>query len=143
MIVLDTTVLVYAVGAEHRHAEPCRRLIGAIVAGHVRATTAVEAVQEFAHVYARRRSRREAVRVARKYVEALGPLISFEQGDLEEGLRLFERHSALGAFDGLLAAATIARDEHVLVSADEGFRAIPRLTLVEPGTAAFDRLLGA
>src|SRR5580765_112220 len=29
VIVLDTTVLVYAVGAEHRYREPCRRLLEA------------------------------------------------------------------------------------------------------------------
>ena len=36
-MVLDTTVLVYAVGAEHRFRTPTRRLVEAISAGRVRA----------------------------------------------------------------------------------------------------------
>ena len=47
MIVLDTTVLVYAVGAEHPLREPNRRLIDAIATGRVDATTTAEVIQEF------------------------------------------------------------------------------------------------
>ncbi len=42
MTVLDTTVLVYTIGAGHPLREPCRELIGAIAAGRVQATTTVE-----------------------------------------------------------------------------------------------------
>lgn len=39
MIVLDTTVLVYATGAEHPLRAPCRLLIDMIAQGKVEATT--------------------------------------------------------------------------------------------------------
>jgi predicted nucleic acid-binding protein len=55
MIVLDTTVLVYAKGAAHPLRDPCRRLLAAIIEREVQATTTVEAIQEFVHVRARRR----------------------------------------------------------------------------------------
>lgn len=60
MIVLDTTVLIYAVGTEHRFRDPCRELIEAIRTGKVAATTTVEVIREFAHVRARRRGRSDA-----------------------------------------------------------------------------------
>ena len=53
MIVLDTTALVYAVGGEHPMREPSRRLVEAIAAGRIEATTTVEVIQEFVHVRAR------------------------------------------------------------------------------------------
>nr|MBA2294907.1 VapC toxin family PIN domain ribonuclease [Actinomycetota bacterium] len=46
MIVLDTTVLVYAVGDDHQLREPARAIVAAVESGDVQATTTVEAVQE-------------------------------------------------------------------------------------------------
>jgi len=60
MIVVDTTVLVYAVGTDHPLREPCQRLIRAIADGTILATTTIEVVQEFTHVRARRRDRKDA-----------------------------------------------------------------------------------
>ena len=55
MIVLDTTVLVYAVGADHPLREPCQLLVRAIADGTILATTTIEVIQEFTHVRGRRR----------------------------------------------------------------------------------------
>jgi predicted nucleic acid-binding protein len=57
MSVLDTTVLVYAKGADHPLRDPCRQLIAAIAARRLEATTTVEAIQELVHVRARHRDR--------------------------------------------------------------------------------------
>jgi predicted nucleic acid-binding protein len=54
MIVFDTTVLVYAKGADHPLRDPCRQLIAA-AERRIEATTTVEAIQEFVHVRSRRR----------------------------------------------------------------------------------------
>ncbi len=52
MILLDTTVLVYAKGEAHPLRGPCRELIAAIADRRLDATTTVEAIQEFVHVFA-------------------------------------------------------------------------------------------
>lgn len=141
MIVLDTTVLFYAVTGGGELADPSRRLVTAIESGGLEATTTLEVIQEFAHVYARRRDRRDAARLARHYAALLAPLLRPDEQHLDTGLRLFERHPQLGAFDAVLAAVTIAHDAEALVSADSDFRAVPNLRLVEPGTQQFERLL--
>lgn len=142
MIVLDTTVLVYAVGADHRYREPCRRIIAAIDRGVVAATTTIEVIQEFTHVRARRRGRADAADLARSYVDLLSPLLVVEERDLMEGLRLFERHVALDAFDAVLAAATRTVSAQALVSADHAYSAVPRLEHIVPDEAGVARLLG-
>jgi predicted nucleic acid-binding protein len=136
MIVLDTTVLVYALGAEHPLREPCRELVGAVAAGRS-ATTTAEVLQEFAHVWARRRSRQAAEHLALDYLHLLAPLLVVGDDDLREGLRLFARSSRLGAFDAVLAAAAHRAGASAIVSADGGFAEadIAHITPDGPGVA--------
>lgn len=141
MIVLDTTVLVYAKGQDHSLREPCRALIEAIAAGSIEATTTPEVIQEFVHIRARRRSRRDAAQLGRSFAELLAPLLTVGEEQLGAGLDLFERQSALGVFDAVLAATTIASEADALVSADATFARVPSLNHVAPGTAEFHHLL--
>lgn len=45
MILLDTTILVYAVGTDHHLREPCRQLLEGVRDGRLRACTTVEVIQ--------------------------------------------------------------------------------------------------
>jgi predicted nucleic acid-binding protein len=141
LIVLDTTILVYAVGGEHRLADPCRRLIAAVGSGRVKATTTPEAIQEFVHVRARRRTRSDAAKLGRAYVDVLSPLLTIDSQILSAGLRLFERAKRVGSFDAVLAAATIATEAEALVSADRAFDEIRALTSWEPSGPEVAKLL--
>jgi predicted nucleic acid-binding protein len=139
MIVLDTTVLVYAKGAAHPLRDPSRRLITAVLEGEIQATTTVEAIQEFVHVRARRRGRHDAVALGNDYADLLSPLLRVTRDDLSHGLSLFERSEQLGAFDAVLAAAALGAGAEVLVSADSAFATIASLLHVvpnEPGVTA-------
>ncbi len=141
MIVVDTTVLVYAVGAEHPLRDPCRRLVRAIADGGLEATTTTEVIQEFAHVRARRRGRAEAARLSRDYAELLAPLIGVTDEDLRAGLAVFEREEGLGAFDGVLVAAAGRRGAAALVSADAAFASVSEVRHVEPSDRGVALLL--
>lgn len=121
--------------------EACRRLLRAHGDGLVDAATTVEVIQEFVHVRARRRSRPDAVALARHYMSALSLLITRAE-DLDLGLSLFERHIDLGAFDAALAAVALNRRVDALVSADRAFGEVPGLPWVDPATPSLDRLIG-
>jgi predicted nucleic acid-binding protein len=138
MIVVDTTVLVYAKGADHPLRDPCRSLIDAIADGRVMATTTVEVIQEFAHVRGRRRGRTDAVALATDYAEVLSPLLTVTGDDLLRGMALFARDERLGAFDAVLAATAASRQATALVSADRAFAGLPEIRHIvpdEPGLA--------
>ncbi len=141
MIVLDTTVLAYAVGEEHPLREPCRRVLQAHANGHIEATTTVEVVQELVHVRARRRDRADAVALGRRVAEAFALLVTTED-DLDLGLALFERHPSLGAFDAVLAAVALRHSAEALVSADRAFADVPGLPWVDPASPDLGRLIG-
>ena len=105
------------------------------------ATTTVEVIQEFAHVYASKRDRSEAVRLARRYATLLSPLMAVGSAHLDEGLRLFEKYPQLGGFDAALAAAAIAQGARAIVSADTDFGVIRGIHYV--ALHAVDELIGS
>jgi predicted nucleic acid-binding protein len=141
VIVLDSTVLAYAVAADHPLQMPCRRLVRAIAIGEVTATTTIEVIQEFAEVRARRRDRKDAAELARDYIDLLSPLLVVEEPDLRAGLRLFEDAAGIGAFDAVLAAAARAAGADALVSADAGFSAVANVRHVTPDANGIRYLL--
>jgi predicted nucleic acid-binding protein len=141
MIILDTTVLSYAVGDEHPLRAPCRRLLTAHGDGRIEATTTVEVVQEFVHVRARRRSRADAVALGR-YYRAAFVLLSSLPDDLDLGLDLFARYPSLGAFDAVLVAVALNRHAEALVSGDRAFGEVHALPWIDPATQALDHLIG-
>jgi len=143
VIVLDTTILVYATGDVHPLRNDNLRLLEAIADGRIEGTTTVEVIQEFVHVRARRQGRAEAAKSARSFADLLAPLLVARDLTVDDGLRIFERHDSLGAFDAFLAASAIADKADALVSADRAFSSVSRLTHIAPGTAEFDRLLAA
>lgn len=141
MMLLDTSVLVYAVGADHKFQEPCRRLIQLVADGTISATTTVEAIQEFVHVRARRRPRPDATALGRAYATLLAPLTHPVASDLIRGLELFERHPDLGAFDSVLAATAERVGDGRLVSTDGAFREVDGLRLLHPADEGFEESL--
>jgi uncharacterized protein len=141
VILLDTTVLVYAKGEDHPLRDPCRGLIAAIADRNIEATTTVEVIQEFVHVRARRRDRRDAATLGRDYSELLSPLLSPTADDLGAGLAIFERTDALGAFDAILAACGARVGVEALVSADSAFAGLSEIAHVIPDQTGLSGLL--
>lgn len=135
MIILDTTILVHAAGAEHPLRDPSQALLRAIGERRITdATTTIEVIQEFAHVRARReRSRTKAVELARDYTLALAPLLLTDVAELRDGLVLFGEVAQLGAFDAVLAAVAL-RHSATLVSADRAFAEVPGLHHLDPAS---------
>jgi predicted nucleic acid-binding protein len=132
---------VYTVGRDEPLAKLGHRVVEAVVAGRVEATTIVGVIQEFAHVASRRRGRVDAASLARHYGRLLRPLRQEEPDDLEVALTLFERHAMLGSFDALLAAVAIRHGDTIL-SPDQGFANIPALRHADLTGVALDELIG-
>jgi hypothetical protein len=136
VIVLDTTILIYAVGDDHRLRQPSRALLELVRDGAVRATTTVEVIQEFCQVRSRRRERGEAAARALEYAKGLAPLIFVEESELLSGLELFAASAALSPFDAVLAATALHRG-FALASADRAFAKVAGLSHLAPESEAF------
>lgn len=143
MLTIDTNVLIYKSGGDHPLKAPCTRIIALIAEGRIEAMTTPEAIQKFAHIYARRRGRRAAVQRATEYAELLAPLRLSEPEHLESGLQLWADNEELGAFDAVLAAVALDTKYATIVSADRAFASVPGLTHVFPDEAGITSLLDA
>jgi predicted nucleic acid-binding protein len=141
VIVLDTTVLVYATGAEHPLRAPCRRVVQAVGEGRLAATTTAEVIAERVAVRGRRRPRADAVEVGRRFTELLSPLASPDEEVALSALDLYERHPRLGSLDAVLAALVLRKGYAALVSASRAFGSVRGLKAVDPATPALDGLL--
>jgi uncharacterized protein len=141
VIVLDTTVLVYATGAEHPLRAPCRRVVQAVGEGRLAATTTAEVIAELLAVRGRRRPRADAVEVGRRFTELLSPLASPDEEVALAALDLYERHPRLGSLDAVLAALVLRKGYAALVSASRAFGSVRGLKAVDPATPALDGLL--
>jgi predicted nucleic acid-binding protein len=130
VIVLDTTVLAYAVGVDHPLRDPARWILAAHRDGVVDATTTVEVLQEFLHIRARRHGRDDAAALTLRYAEAF-ELLTTSAEDLVRGAELFRQHARLGAFDALIAAVSIDRGATAFLSADAAFSEVDGLRWVD------------
>lgn len=139
MIVLDTTVLVYAKGAEHPLRDPCRDLVAAIADERIAATTTAEVIQEFVHV----RDRSDAAALGRVTMPNCSRRYSPSiEATSKRGLTLFETTPGLEACDAVLAAVAASAGATALVSADPAFADLSDVVHVIPDAAGMVSLLG-
>lgn len=132
VLLIDTNVLMYASGPEHPLREPSVRIITLIGERRLEATSTTEAIQEFAHIFARRRGRLASRQQSMTYAALLAPLRVAEQEHLEAGLRLWADNEQLGAFDAVLAAVALDTKYATIVSADRAFASVTGLNHVFP-----------
>ncbi len=129
MILLDTNVLIYAVGGEHDLQAVAADLVS--LAHTLQLRTTRDVIGEFAHAFARRgRSRQDTTEYVVNWCEAFSPIIVPSEEDFSVAFDLWQEHRRLDVFDATLAAAALRLDAH-LVSADRAYADVPGLNFVE------------
>jgi uncharacterized protein len=132
VLVVDATVLVYAVGAYDDLREPCRALLGHVAAGRVAATTTPEVIHRFVGIRAARWGEGDAVALGRACAELLSPLAVATEEHLWAALTLYDGTEGLLPDEALLAAVAASRDA-TLVSAHRVFASLGRPGWRHPG----------
>lgn len=131
----DTSVFVYALGAEHPYREPCQAVLRALRGGRLAGEASVELVHEFAYVRQRRRGRADAAHWARRVGRAC-PLHAVETDDIARALDLWCDHERLDMRDAIFAAQALNREIDAILSPDLGFDGIPGLERIDPADDA-------
>jgi len=134
-VYVDTTIFMYAMGAESRFRDPCADILRAGAADKAVLVTSSETLQEVLHRY-RSIGRHREIRITFEAIAAAVQRIlpvTFE--DVEEARRLGERLGAgpvVSARD--LVHAAVARRQGVreMLTADAGFAKIPGVLVVDP-----------
>lgn len=140
LVVLDVTILVYAVGSYAPLRETCKAILESVDAGHLTGTTTPDVIQRFVHVRSARWGGGDAAALGLAYAELLAPLLTVTAEDLGRGLRRYAENTALLPADAVLASVTDLAGA-TLVSADRTFAALDRPRWVYPDADGLVALL--
>lgn len=132
MILLDTNVLMYTVGAPHPLRAPSRALLARVARREVEAAVDAEVLREILHRY-RAIGRWEDGRRVYDLTRRLLPEVVDLGGEvLDLARQLMERHPRLTARDAAHAAAAILVGAEAFCTWDRDFLAIPELRVRAP-----------
>lgn len=130
-VYLDTNVLVYAIGGDSPHREPCRAILRAVAERRVAGETSAYAVQEFVR-QRRRRGDPEAVPRARSVMEVCTEVHPVDCAVLLDAIQTVERHPRLDIADAVHVATAAIHRIGRIVSADRGLDGIPDIQRIDP-----------
>ena len=131
-VFVDTAVIMYAGGAEHRLREPSRRLLEAAVRGRIDAVTSAEVIQEIHHRFTAIDDRARGVAMAEAALDVFAPVLPITDAVMRRTTEMVGGHPALSARDLVHAATCLDGHIDVIVSPDRGFDAVDGLARVDP-----------
>ena len=135
---IDTDVLVYALTDGPRR-EPCLRLLHAIAAGDVRATTSTLVIEELWHLEGRLGLAPGSARAA---VEVFAEIVSVDDWAMLSAMDDVGS-AGLGTADRVHAATCRSERLVGIISADRAFDSMAGLSRIEPDSAGISPLLVA
>jgi uncharacterized protein len=135
-ILLDTNVILYALGGPHAQAEPCRRILELAGEGSLRPEAPVDIVQEILHHRNRRLGDRAQATADALAAATLCRLHAVEPQDAREAARLFADSPRLSARDAIFAAIAGRHGLQTILSVDADFDGLPGLRRVDPADTA-------
>lgn len=135
-VLLDTNVILYAIGGPHPLAEPCRRVIRLAGEGGLTAEAPVDLIQEVLHHRTRRLHDREQAAREANAAARLCRLHAVLPEDALMATRLFASSPSLSARDAIFAAIAVRHGLREIISADDDFDGLPSLTRIDPADSA-------
>lgn len=130
-VFVDTSVIMYAGGAEHPHRDSCRHVLQLVADRRLDAVTSTEVVQEILHRFARGR-RVTGHRMARSVLELFDSIVPIDLHTIGAAVGLYDRYPQLSARDVLHVATCASNDVDRIVSVDSGFGAVTEVRHVHP-----------
>ncbi len=125
MILVDSNIPMYLVGASHPHKLDAQRLLESALSAGQRLVTDAEVLQEICHRYVAI-NRREAMQPAFDAIlGVVDDVLAIERTDVEHAKDTVLRYQSLSARDALHLAVMARHDISQLMSFDRGFDEYP------------------
>jgi hypothetical protein len=129
---IDSAVMMYAAGAEHRYRDSCRRVMLAIRSGELEAVTSVEVVQELLHRLIAIRRPEVGRQLASDAMDTFAPVLPVTHALMRRVPGLMERYPGLAARDLVHVATCIHEGITEILSPDRGFDQVTELRRLDP-----------
>jgi uncharacterized protein len=130
-VFIDTSIVMYAGGADHPNREPCRAVMGRVADGTLDAVTSAEVVQEILHRFTRGQ-RQIGSRMARSVLDLFDEVLPVERCTIAAAVARYENHPQLSARDALHVATCVANGINAIVSVDAGFDVVADVRRIDP-----------
>ena len=133
---VDTTIFMYAVGAESRFKDACARILRAGATDKLVRVTSAETLQEVLHRYRSIGRHKDIQATFEAIAAAVRRILPVTADDVEEARRLGERaragSGATSARDLVHAAVARRQGLREILTVDAGFARIPGIVVIDP-----------
>ncbi len=125
MILVDSNVPMYVVGASERHKLDAQSLLERALSAGDRLVTDAEVLQEICHRYAAIRRKEAIQRAFDTLLGAVEDVLPIEREDAEQAKDIVLRYAGLSARDAIHLAVMRRHGIHRIMTFDAGFDAHP------------------
>lgn len=125
MILIDSNVPMYLIGASHPNKDAARRLLEEALAANESLCTDAEVLQEILHRYGALRRLEEIDRAFAVLTDSVDVVYPIEHRDVERARRIVLSTSRVSARDAIHVAVMQGRDIGRIMSFDRGFDIVP------------------
>lgn len=132
MRLLDTNIVIYALGRPHPYKESCARLFREIAQGVSGYMIDTELLQEVLHVYTLRAERRQAFLVFDNLLRLFADPIPIGRSEMVAARRLLELNPILSPRDAIHAAVVQTHGMEGIVTTDKAIAQIPGIAVFDP-----------
>lgn len=131
---LDTNVVMYAVGAEHPYKASCAEILLAVAGGELEVATDAEVLQEILYRYTHLNRRKEGIQVALDLLRVVPMVLPVTEVDVRRAITLMEDHERLSPRDAIHAAVMLNNRLSEIISVDRDFETIKGIRRIDPGS---------
>lgn len=132
MIFVDTSILMYAAGADHPLQRPCREIVHRIGNRAIPAATSAEVVQEILHRYLSIDRAAGGIALAEQTMDLFAPVLPVTHALMRRIPDLARRYPDLSARDVIHVATCIHEGISEILSTDRGFDAVREIRRIAP-----------
>ena len=132
MKLLDTNVVIYAIGGPHSYRGPCRRLFQDISGGNDDYLIDVELLQEVLYVYSYRAERAQALQVFDRLLGIFPDPLPIGREEAVKARELLGKYGHLSPRDAVHLAVALTLGLEGVVTADRGMAQVTEVTCFDP-----------
>ncbi len=132
MKLIDTNIIMYALGRSHPLKESCRDVLLNVAREKTEANIDAETLQELLYVYDSRGEREKALKVVEDMFILFPNPYAIKKDEIETAKDLMEKYNSLIARDAIHCAVAINYNLEGIISTDKDLELIKEISLFKP-----------
>lgn len=129
---IDTNILIYAQGAEHKYKAPCQLIMRLIALDEIYGATNTEVLQEILYRYSSIGKKEVGIQMVENTLSIIHEVFPIEKNEIVLSLRLLEKYRELNVRDAIHAASAMRNNFNYVLSVDRHFDKVAGLHRLDP-----------